>query len=708
MKKSILRTLCVAAIICAVAGTVCSAHVDPNSPTFTFFAWRSIGYLSNDMPNVKARCFLGSDGTVGVGETGMAEQGWHELHPLPGPQTATIEDFGEIYPTIAGPVMVGTDSKDWAVFDLSLYWPYESDVLGYSQSHTKMGQTFVASGRELDKISMHLNGEPDDLYAVVREGGPDGKQVGSMIKADTGVPGDGIRAGWMVARWAPGDAPLTAGKTYYIELERKSGKPFAMRMHSTGNIYDKGCAYFDGVAEEMSDLGILIAEERDDMIRSKILYTQGEGWVRKAKGVYFKARSANIRAIYSRIEFPNTPFHLSVIYRVYEIGKDGQLIRIGQEKHGYNYSSEGTAHYVTAIYGADEMPLEVGKTYFVEIVPQSDKLPKDESKLPKMDLQVRVYGEKIAGMTPVIYNQHITETTSSAIKLAWRGSTNVGTKIYYGLDPKKLDRVMNFDRGVEKATISGIAPGTAVSFRMVKTTPEGGKFETPVYQARTLDVSGNVVKDPPLRATPHHTFLTQCIGFLNLAHVDMYTQPKLPEAKAVREIALANADFEDGLKNWQVNVVSDRQEDDARVMLCKNAASGSSSAGWNIDITEDKCKDVNSSEVVYQKVKVTPGKTYMLTASLNTFQDGHGDNWYARFNWGDVKARLVVDPKGGTDFTGLNSSQWFRTEGKWLTFAKKMKAESDTMTIGVGFTAIRNWPKVTALADNIKLVEVAE
>lgn len=688
----------VAALLVAVAAPMSASELNPVNSDFTFFAWRSLGYHSNGAPHVKMKCFLGADGDVSTGETGQAEQGWHELHPRPGPQTATFEERGDAVPTFAGPVQAAHEPEKWAVFDVPIYWPYEADNLVWGQQFTDMGQTFVAEGSGLYTVSVRQQTWVSDLYAEVREGGPLGNRVGPAARLVDGPPGDGSRAGWLVARWNPGEMPLEKGKTYYLGVRSQTGKPFALHMHSTGDVYRGGRAYFDGKPEPSSDLGILLGFERDDAIQSQVLNATRDNWVRGVKGVYFMARSANIRGIFADVWFPGTPFHVDVLFKVYKVGPGGKLEQVGSEKSGYNYTKPGTAHHVAAVYGADMMPLEVGQKYYLEIVPRDAELPTDPAKLPAMDLSVRIWGEKTPGMNPVIYRQHVKEATESHVTLAWEGSPEVETTILYGEDPYNLDRKLVVPAGQSEAAIGPFAPGTTVSLRLRKTSPiVGGKFDTPVYQVRTLGADGKPVTEPPLLAPPTHEFLTQCIGFMNLAPMDWVLQPPPPRVKTLRRLSIGNAGFENGLAGWQV-------EGSDQPKAIEVSGSQGSCAGWlatNSQNSDNKC-----DAVVYRKVKVQPGKHYMLSASLFTRQEGQSDNWYARFDNSDLRARLVCDPAGGAEFSGHNSTQWFRTDGRWLRFAKVWQAQSDAITIGVGFSRTRDWEKVVAAADNVSLVEV--
>lgn len=690
-------------VLTALAALVISpdsslAHeYDTTSKRFTFFAWRSLGYFSNDTPVVKYKCFLGSDGTPSAGQTGMAEYGWHELHPLPGPQTASLTDASDAYPSIAGPVVVGNKPEDWAVFDLPVYWTYETDILTSSPSVYVAGQTFVATGPGLDKVSLHQFSGPQDLSVTVYEGNPKGRQIGESADFQDQTPTDGIHPGWQVARWRPGDVPLTAGKVYYLRIASKSGKSFALRTHSTGNIYSGGTAWYEGVSDESSDLGLLISCERENMRRSPVLFTGRDNWARNTRGVYFRAASSNIRALYTHIKFRNAPYQVVAQYRVFRLLPNRTLVRVGVDKECYDYASPGNPHYMGVVYAADEIPLEKGRIYYLQVIPKGDGIPTDEKLLPRMDLNVTIYGESVSGMTPVIYDQHIAGKTKSDITVTWRGSNDADTHVRFGLDPLKLDQTVRVPRGVNAARIGPAVPGTTLAFRIVKKTSAGGIFETPVYEARTLDVNGAEVKDPSLKPAPEHTFLSQCIGFLNLADMRPTRQPPLPRVQIVRQIPLQNASFQDGLAGWTTG----NSRDIKAVEAGEDGA-----AGWDLRFKQGG--DNRTQERLQQTVSVTPGKSYMLKARLRTEQGGVSDNWYSRLQHGDLTAKLFFAADGTEELNGLNSTQAFRTDGQWLEFARVFRATSSSVNVGVAFSRTYNWSLCRGLADEVRLFEVLQ
>ena len=669
------------ALLLTLFASVSFAADDPLQP----FVWRAVGHFSNSAAHSALIGFLGTDGIPEVTSAVQAGPGLHLLYPPPGRQTVSFDDTTDAYPTITAPVMARVESA--TLFDLPIYWLYEADNLVWGQRFTEVGQTFVATGDELAKVSCRVVGKREDTFEVtIRKDGPDGEQVGPSA---TLTLHDGSEQG--IARWKPGDVLLELRKTYYIGIKSRSDKAFATRLHSTGDIYPDGCAFYEGLPEPCTDLGLNISLQRDDMIRSPVLYTyHDEGWVLHTKGVYFKARSANVRAVYARVKFKNSPREIDAVFRVHRLEPDGSVVRIGRDKKCRAETGPDGNYYVAALYANDDICLEVGKTYYLEVIVSSESLRRDESPAPKCDLLASIYGERTPGMTPVIYNQRIVETTRTSVKLAWEGTSDCDTRIHYGLSPYNLDPVIVVPKGQQEAEIHPISPGLTFSFRVVLTSEVGGEFETPIYQARTLDADSNVVTDPPLIAPARE-------GFLNLAPMDRVLQPPLPKVKELGEVVVTNGGFEDSLNGWETSGAEHVRNADL-------AHSEASSAGWDQRSAGDSGRQGAAEEAIYQQVEVTPGKSYMLSAYLCTIQEGDDGGDQA----GDVRARLICDSTGGTDFAGHNSTQWFRTNGRWLQFGKTWKAETDKVTIGVGFSRSRDWAKVVALADDIRLVEVRE
>lgn len=684
MNLRIIKRCLLAATAIALAAPGVAAADDGQAPA----AGRCVGYFSNAAPAQELRGFLGGEGGSSTLSAGLGDQGLLEFASAPGSRIALVEERGAVCATLAGPLAVRGDTP--ALFDVPVRWLYEADGLVSGQSFKELGQTFTADSTELDKVACAVVTEGGTFDVVVRRDGPAGEQIGSAASFTTGAPGE-----WGVARWMPGEVLLEVGKTYYLGIRNRSGEPFGIGMHSTGDVYPGGCAYYDGASEPCSDLALLISLQRDDAVRSTVLYARNdEGWVLHSKGVYFRARSANARAVCVQMRFRNSPEKIDAAIRLYRLMPDASIVKIAPEKFCREVARDGDQFYLAALYGPEEAPLEEGKVYYAEVVPRGFGLPEDEAQLPKRDLLVRIYGETTPGMAPVIFNQRITGVERTAVKLAWEGAADCDVRIHYGLTPYKLDYTISVPKGQQEAAIRPIRPGLTFCFRLSATSLAGCRFETPVYQARTLDMDHKHVTDPPLPAPPRS-------GLLSLAPMDWLIQPPIPEVSVISEAPVQNQDFESGLNGWQVS-------DPQRVSCSQKAQSGVSAAGWDNAPAGPRAPESPADDVIYQTVDVTPGRIYMLSAYLYTEQGGSDSAAQLRMPTGDIRARLVCDPAGGSDFSGANSTQWFRTGGKWIRFARKWKATSDRMTIGVGLERGQCWPVTVALADNIRLVEVKE
>jgi|GEM_PF-2893879 len=637
-------------------------------------AVRTAGCCSNTAPEQASVCFIGSNGSAPVIAV-KTENGFGKLQAALGSYLVSIADAGRAVPYVVGPITV--DGKQAVSVDLPARWLYEADGMVEGPMFTEQGQTFVATAGELDRVS--LKASPGTYNIIVRKDGPAGVQVGSQATLSIGD------TGWGTAQWKPGDVALETGQAYYIGIKSTSAKEYRVFLHSTGDIYPGGCAYFGGVPEPGSDLCLLISLQSDDAIRSPVLYTMNDGgWVLHTNGVYFQARSSNVRAICTRMKLKDAPKSMDAVVRVSRLEMSGSLTRIGKDKVCKCIASADGDHIVTALYGADEIPVEPGKTYFAEIIPKGEGLPQDAAKAPKRDLLVSIYGEKTPGMTPTIAAMRVIGAERTSVKVSWQGSKDCGVKISYGLTPYTLANVIDVPKGTQEADIHPISPGLTFYFKLTASTEAGGVFETPVYVTRTLDINSKPVADPPLPHVPE-------AGLTPLAVMDRMIQPPLPQVISVADVALANSGFEDGLTGWEVN--------GSRIAVSSAAHSGKSALGWDLSFSGAVDKSAGT-DIISRKVKVTPGKLYMLSAYIYTDHQGGTSP--------DLFVRLICDPKGGTDFIGHNSTQDFRTGGRWLRFAKLWKAESDTITVGAAFSRSISSGKMLALVDDVRLEEVRE
>lgn len=156
-------------------------------------------------------------------------------------------------------------------------------LVGFAHKYT---QTYVARGRSLAGVVTYAAfggaqpGIPRQRVAVrVREGGPDGPQVGiEKIAIGNGIHTGDASWGTFGVVFAPGEVPLVPGKTYAIEMEsienyeslhgyvnikgavsddRPGFNPYSMQAPET---YEQGTAYRNGTEDLGLDLEMQIVE----------------------------------------------------------------------------------------------------------------------------------------------------------------------------------------------------------------------------------------------------------------------------------------------------------------------------------------------------------------------------------------------------------------------------------------------------------------
>lgn len=124
---------------------------------------------------------------------------------------------------------------------------------------TSVGQTFIARGVNLISAAFWLADPAVANYVVrVLENGPGGTPVGTVKR---GRPARVTADPEMIVSWAPGECPLNAGQTYYLEVTRDGGGTFNSVYVNRGNPFAQGQAYRDGVAVAGVDLAGTIMEE---------------------------------------------------------------------------------------------------------------------------------------------------------------------------------------------------------------------------------------------------------------------------------------------------------------------------------------------------------------------------------------------------------------------------------------------------------------
>lgn len=195
---------------------------------------------------------------------------------------------------------IGTDGKGAVAQDIwmavstdgdGLLIPYNKRVCKEpfgQKSHfaPKWTQTYVAQGRGLASVMLYASCTTEQIpigrqrvMVTVREGGPDGKVVGTpkIGKGHGDWTGDASWGIFAVA-FAPGEVPLEPGRTYAIEFETfenyntlhgfiniknvPSGDTggFSPCPKRSPDTYEQGKAYMNGVEQKGMDLDIQVVE----------------------------------------------------------------------------------------------------------------------------------------------------------------------------------------------------------------------------------------------------------------------------------------------------------------------------------------------------------------------------------------------------------------------------------------------------------------
>lgn len=124
---------------------------------------------------------------------------------------------------------------------------------------TSVGQTFIARGVNLISAAFWLADGTFPTFVVrLLENGPGGAQVGTVKRNRPARPTADPE---MIVTWAPGECPIVAGQTYYLEITKEGGGTFNSVLINTSNPFEYGQAYKNGAALPTVDLAGTIMEE---------------------------------------------------------------------------------------------------------------------------------------------------------------------------------------------------------------------------------------------------------------------------------------------------------------------------------------------------------------------------------------------------------------------------------------------------------------
>jgi hypothetical protein len=352
-------------------------------------------------------------------------------------------------------------------------------------------------------------------------------------------------------------------------------------------------------------------------------------------------------------------------------------------------------------FGPGSIPLQAGQPYTAMLEYESGARPAD------WKVRMRLYGETVAGSHPTVASVWTGRVFPDSVEVVWRKGNPSRTIIEYG-EPggQEISRVEEMgDEG--RAAIGGLKADTLYQFRLIAASPQGFKYYSPWYLVRTRQVDGHLQPVEPMQS-----FGVFDPFFLPVADAPLGKPPLRNARLAGRAVQLHNSGFEDGAEGWS-------SAGDIRALSRIEPAGispheGASMCGWVRSHPQEKNREFYAKDVVSQRVDVTPGRWYQLSAWVLTAEPEWNreqtiaETWAFPFFQSRCRNRvaLVADPEGGEAFDGANATQWYSTDGKWLLVSRCFQAEAPTVTVGAIFyqRGEREWD--AAVVDDFRLVEL--
>lgn len=558
----------------------------------------------------------------------------------------------------------------------------------WTPSCISFGQTYTATGTAFNGVGFWMPGGETRLKLSIREKGPEGRLIGEITTDEkkTWITGAGMGSV---------HCPTTPGEVYYVELASVEGVRWSIATPKGPDPYEGGIAYFDGVAHPETDLGISVKESRPGLVsvaaarndQHFISEGPGSGSCRVAAQTFVARHGKNILTIGANCGFGGGI--QDFLFSLREGSPDGRELF---SKRARMVSDWGTTVYLLP----NEVLLKEGQQYYFEYrradgepfysYLSSDtyaegKAYRDGKEVEGFDQLFHVTGEVEPGGITYPYNMLITDVTDTSARVSWETGTPADGEVLYGDDLALRNRVSAGDALTTEhaAVLTDLQPGTVYYVRVTSSTrKEGSSKAYGRVESFMTEPSGD---DLPRFIRP---------------------EPAPPEAKpGPGSVPLVNGGFEDGLTGWSRCSMAEPKSPSADYPVGSGPfgsptpgidgygpRAGRSMYGWRYLAVDDPNPEVPREdwkhEIIYQRISVIPGKSYVLKAWAITGDRGSG--------WGrDSRIRLVADP---TDSGILESpktasdaiaTQWFALENLWRPISLPFTAKADHAVVGVHF-----------------------
>jgi len=670
----------VVAVLLGLVGAASAQGKDerpaPARPRTARLFVRLVGSRSNAPILPKTRSAWTQDRQVRTGTTGMSDLGFTEYPFCSGVMDFTFVQRHAIYPRLISGAVADLSIVNTA--DVVADYVYEPDACVWGLTGRELVQTFTATTDELVGATLMVASDVCTLRASIVEGGAGGRQIGP-----TKTLTSGSSMVWGTAEWEAGQVPLTPGRTYGLRLRREDGKAWTPYLHSTGNAYDGGLLYVDGLPRPGSDLAAWIVEAPPDLRRATVVGADDGGWVHRTKSVTFAPRTPNVRLItltvcpVSADEIGGGHGELAILVR----SADGKVV--AGPKRCLSTGPEQREHTAHFLFARGELNVEPGRPYAIEAWPVAHTrktLPplRGEDLRPR-DMRARVYGEPTPGALPAIYNLKRQFESDSRLRLSWSASPACPVRIDSAGPGVNNGLVVNVPAGQTQITIPKYWAGHEYDIRLTATGPTGLSWRTPLYRIRMprSDVKPLVQPEYPEQ-------------FVTLAPAHRAGAPAHRLLRYLERVEVANGGFEDGLAGWRVTGSDPIAAAGPRKAV--GVKRDKAMAGWSM-LAGTQRKQVFATSALTRKIPTREGHVYVMSAWAHTSVEG-GPR-------GDTRVRLMVDPAGGADLDGPNAGQWYWTDGRWMRLEHRWRAEAKEATIGLALFRWRDLDRASAYVDGV-------
>ncbi len=574
----------------------------------------------------------------------------------------------------------------------------------WSPARQSFGQTFVADGSQIQKISFWIPTGKHRLALSLREAGPHGRSIGERILSDPVT--------WVVQiHFREGEWKTVPGKTYYIDIRNMDGKTWNVGMPGRGDVYPNGEGTFDGEPQLDCDLSLTIESDVSGLVETAaardglgfIEVGRGSGLSRSA-GQTFVATTSNIISAYANAGWGGRPRRiLDFEFAVRETGPDGR--QIGPTVTAPMISDWGQ----TAVWFPDEVNVIPGKRYYLSMrradggpfyaYLSRDVYPaghawRNGKREEGFDLTFSVRGERIPDSITYPFNVRV-DVDRTAATLTWETGRPAMSQVclHRLFGPPVLKPASDHPTKTHRVTLRGLLPGTDYSITATSRTGRPRGF--PVFgRPRLFRTKGQ-----------------ERSGKTKSVVVRNYEPRK-------KQIPLKNPGFEEDDLGWSVTGSLARRFEnfaDIPVPESKTMLGYGHRRDPRSDETVPRKIDPAERSLILQEVRLTPGKSYLLSALVFAREKEGG---WQRTN----RARLIAyAPEARGNKEGKNplrslqenldlresrSTSWYSTGGEWRRFRLRFKARGPRAAIGVELYRWWALAEDAVFVDSVRLEEM--